>query len=217
METTIKKTVDFFPRTDAELAIWLTVYKEGISVVGAVLGMLPSTITEQEDGGQSLIDAISRVAIKRNELADAVEAKENIKATVSQLIRNEAGIIKRNAAYTSDIGKRLGIVASSQLVDTTTLRPDLKLTPYPGYVSVGFTKQGSQSIHIYSRLQGTTNWEKIAVVKTSPYMDVRPLKEVNKPEVREYAAICSNGNREIGQMSPMLSVVFGGDSGSITQ
>lgn len=219
METTItlRRTDDFLPRTDAQTAIWSKAFLEGIAIVGPLLGMTPAEITVQQDAGQSVVDAIDKVAVKRNELADAVEAKENVKASALQTIRNQIAILKRLPGYTSDIGKRLGIIANSQLIDISTLRPDLKLTAYPGYVSVAFNKQRAHSVHIYSRRHEETSWEKIAVVKTSPYADTRPLKEGNKPEVREYSAICSNGNREIGQMSPMLSVVFGGDIGSITQ
>lgn len=216
VNTTINLSEDFVPTTDAKIIPWANSLMETIPTAGATLGLLPADITKYQDASQALIDAINKVAIKRNELADAIAEKEMIKANSTQLIRQLAGAIKRMDAYSLNIGKQLGLVASSQPVDVTALKPTLKLVAFPGYINVAFNKQRMWTVNIYSRLQGATQWERIGQSKTSPFVDSRPLKEINKPEIREYAAICYNGDREIGQMSEISAVAFGIDSNSIT-
>jgi len=209
--TSVKVSNDFVPSSDNEIGSWAGVLEENISIAGAALGLSATVITESEDAARNLQNGLKRVNVKRSELAEAVEDKERIKAESLLIIRNLAGSIKRMPTYTTAIGGQLGLVANSQAVDVDNLHPELKVTAFPGYVKIAYNKKRMLGVHIYSRVQGSTQWDRIAQSRTSPYKDTRPLKEVNKPEIREYAAICYNGDNEIGQMSPIISITFGTD------
>lgn len=205
-----KKFLKFIPQKTGDKSAWCANYKTKIGTLGVNVGLSADEITGQQNSAQNIIDANNKVQQKKSELGEAVSSKKAAEQTDWQLIRNMANRIKTSTGYTEAIGRELGIVGSGIMLDYSTLRPTIKPTAYPGYISIAFNKQGMLGVSIYVRLKGTTGWEKIATDHTSPYADKRPLAEAGKPEIREYMAVYFDGREDVGQQSDIATIVFGG-------
>lgn len=206
----MKKTKDFFPTSDDRLAVWNASYKENIVVHGPTLGLTAAEVTEQEDAAASIESSVDGLEMKRNQAKEASAFKRRMVKEKGAVLRKCIARMKTHPAYTEEIGRELGIVGPSQTLDISKVKPELKLTVYPGYVSIAFTKQGLEGVVIFSRIKGTLGWEKLGTDFASPFLDKRPLKEANQPEYREYMAMYTNLREAIGQQSDIVTTVFGG-------
>ncbi len=206
----MKILVSYVPKADGQLVIWANTYKEKLGLLGAELGLSEAVIAEQQAAAQSLIDSINKVSRKKAELKEATSAKELAKQTQLQLIRAVATRIKVMPAYTPNMGKELGIIASNHLVDENEVKPIITVVSQPGYVSIGFNKQRMLGVSLFSRLKGELEWNQLCSIKKSPFIDKSPLREDGQPEIREYMAICFNGFGNKGHWSDIATVVHGG-------
>lgn len=177
---------------------------------GPMIGLTADQVTAQQNAAQGIVDKFNKVAQKRSELAEAVEAKQLCRTNEIKTICDAVIGYKRFTGFTDNIGKDLGVIANTLFVDISTLRPTLKCTVYPGYVSVSFNKQNMYGVTIFCRIKGTEGWTELTSKRNSPYKDARPLAEAGKAEHREYMAMCYDGEIDLGQQSDIVSVVFGG-------
>jgi hypothetical protein len=204
------KYVHFIPKADPQLALWAANFKIKIRTLGASLGVTEEQIVALEAVVDRIIQAVTKVEVKRQELETAVSAKEEAKTDDVQLLVDTAVALKRHPNYTASMGSELGIIGSLLTVDPQNLKPVLKPKVYPGKVDLRFNLQKMNCISIYTRLKGSMGWEKLGNDFESPFEDKRPLALVNQPEMREYMAMYFNGREEVGQQSDIVSVLFGG-------
>jgi hypothetical protein len=68
-------------------------------------------------------------------------------------------------------------------------------------VSLNFSKYNSDGVNIYSKRDNDADWQLLHYASISPFMDVRPLLEVGKPELRYYCAVYVVKDKEIGNYS----------------
>ncbi len=94
--------------------------------------------------------------------------------------------------------------------DHNTYKPVIKVSQEADVIKIAFTKKGVDSMAIYSRLRGTSAWNKLAVETTSPYFDSSPLAAPGVAEAREYMARGVLSDEEIGLTSDIASITFGG-------
>ena len=101
------------------------------------------------------------------------------------------------------------------MVETTDLDHDnykAKITKArvsgPGEVTLEFFKGHSsiQGVNIYVRLQGTSEWTKVAFDSQSPYVDTTALALAGKPETREYRIRAVVADVEMGEFSDVTVV-----------
>ncbi|WP_299670817.1 hypothetical protein [uncultured Polaribacter sp.] len=203
-------TRDFIPRTEGQLIIWLTNFKDKIATLGADLGLSPEALTAITADCEALIATITAVETARTDLATAVTAKDNTKKSTISTLRTEIARIKTNPNYTEAIGKDLSIVGETTPQDLNNAKPTLSAEAFPGYVRIKFIKGGFSGVNIYSRIKGSVGWSFLSRDTSSPYEDQRPLENPNVPETREYMAIGLKGDDEIGQESDVVVVVFWG-------
>lgn len=200
----------YVPQTDGDLSVWAASYKEKMGLLGEALGISPDQVAAQQQAAQDIIDTIVKVEIYKGKLKDAVAFRDLVKQSRLQEIRNMATNIKTLPAYTPNMGKDLGIVTTGQAVDLAVLKPLLAVTSFIGYVNVAFNKQRMLGVRVYGRVRGQQQWNLLGMSKSSPFYDEEPLAEEGKPEIREYKAICFDGQYEIGQESDVASLVYGG-------
>lgn len=207
----MKKTYRYFvPSTDAELLRWLNNFKEQIAIVGAILGLPATQISDLQDKAQKGIDALLAVIIKRQEYNDAVLFKNLVRSEEVSFIANAAVVLKRNPLFTENIGGALDIINTIDAQSRFTLQPSVKVNVFPEFVEVRFNKRGQTGVSIFSRIHGTDEWTKIGNAERSPYRDTRPLLVEGKAEVREYMARCYSNDEFVGQNSEVRIGVFGG-------
>jgi hypothetical protein len=206
----MKQFSGFIPRTDGQRTVWAANNKKTMAELGVSLGFSADELSTYETKLQTWIDSINQVETDRTTFGKAVSAKKALSLEVGTLVRATAARIKASPVYTEDMGKDLGIVDNGQQVDVKNVRPSMKVSTGPGYVRLRFNKSGMPAVTIYTRLKGSTGWDKLGNAKNSPYLDKRPLAVANQPETREYMAICFDSANDVGQSSDIVSAVFGG-------
>lgn len=206
----MQQSKDYFPQSDDRAAVWNTNYHEVIAVYGPTLGLAAAEQTEQEDAALAILNAINNFELQRNQAREVGAFKRRMLREKGAIIRKCVARMKTHAAYTENIGLELGIVSSRQTIDISKAKPELKLTVYPGYVSIAFNKQGLEGVVINSRIKGSHGWDRLGTDFASPFLDKRPLAVVNQPEIREYMAMYTNLRESIGQQSDIVTTVFGG-------
>lgn len=200
----------YVPFSDASLAVWAHTYKTKLGQLGEGLGIASDVIAAQQELAQGIIDNINKVDAKKVELKEAVTLKNLVRQNNLQQIRNMAAQIKTLQGYTPNVGNELRIVAMGQAVDYGILKPSLAVTAFKGYVNVAFNKQRMFGVKLYGRLRGELEWKLLGMSRTSPFYDEAPLVEEGKPEIREYKAMCFDGEYEVGLESDVASLIYGG-------
>ncbi len=200
----------YVPAADGNLVVWATTYKEKLGLIGPDLGLSPAEVLELQEAAQAIIDGVNKADIKKVESKEATSAKDLVKQSKLKLIRSAAVRIKTLPAYNHNLGRELGIVGPMQSVDNGNLKPGITAASFPGYVQLSFKKRRMFGITLYGRVKGAQEWQKLEAVKSSPFIDYTPLAEANRPETREYMAVCYDGLQEIGYPSDIVSVVHGG-------
>lgn len=74
-------------------------------------------------------------------------------------------------------------------------------------VEVTFSKQGLDAMKIEYRRKGETAWNLVGVATASPFMHEADPATPGEPEIREYRGTLFQKNQEIGNTSPVYSVI----------
>ncbi len=201
---------DYIPQSDADLSIWLNNYSKTLPTYAAALGLSDDDVVNAQKWCKLIIDAIAASTAAQAAARQAVADKETSITTNVPLLREGIQLGKKGKGYTEAIGKALGIVAPGDTPDFDAYKTVLNAQVFPGHVTVKFTKKGVQGVNIYGRLKGENNWTKLAYDTFSPYVDNRPLGTSGVPETRENMGIGVVHDAEVGQMSDIVQVVFGG-------
>jgi len=198
-----------FPRREGDLVTWLANLKAKIAIHGGTLGLTGQQITDLQNEIQALIDQIQLAEQKKMDAKEATDLKKSKKkntfANLSNLFKNW----KTLTAYTTDIGKDLGIIALPDAFDEHNYKPKISVAIEGGKVHVEFSKAGSDGGNVYSRPRGEPNWIFLGLEIHPPYVDTRPLRQPNVPEEREYQVQGVKHDELIGQPSEIVSIVVG--------
>ncbi len=122
----------------------------------------------------------------------------------------QAAKSKMAGAFTEAIGADLGIIRPESGFDSATFKPVFKVTGQPGTVKIEFTKRETDGVNIYCRLKGQAKFKFVSRDTNSPYEGHTPLAQAGVAEVREYSLRGVINDAEIGQLSDIVSVTYGG-------
>ncbi len=125
-------------------------------------------------------------------------------------MREEIADWKRLAAWTGQIGSELQAVSTATVFDPTAYKPEFTLRIVAGEIRIDWKKKGVDGVAIYARLAGQTQWTRIGVDTSSPYIDGRPLTAPGVAETREYMLCGMIKDEEIGINSEIASIAWGG-------
>ena len=219
------------PRSESELAPWLTNFGQKLATYATTLGITVPEVEQTQVEIDYLIYLINiRLPIVRQTQAATVEYKNFIMngdptialpATlpgtvpppdypaqvlpgVLTRLRKLIQTIKNRPAYTETIGQDLDILSSA-----TTVYPDaptITLTQAAaGAVTIGWNKAGWSGVRFQSRAKGG-EWSDIGIDLHSPFVDTRPLATPFQPEGREYRASYLDGDTPQATFSQVLEV-----------
>jgi len=219
------------PRSESELAPWLTNFGQKLATYATTLGITVPEVEQTQVEIDYLIYLINiRLPFVRQTQAATVEYKNFIMngdptialpATlpgtvpppdypaqvlpgVLTRLRKLIQTIKNRPAYTETIGQDLDILSSA-----TTVYPDaptITLTQAAaGAVTIGWNKAGWSGVRFQSRAKGG-EWSDIGIDLHSPFVDTRPLATPFQPEGREYRASYLDGDTPQATFSQVLEV-----------
>ena len=201
---------DYLPKNDGDMLKWINNFSENLSTYADALGLPPDVVSAMQGNCKNIGSGINDCTQAQAQAKQAVAEKLAILKENTDALRTGIGQFKKNKGFTEAIGKALGVMGVDDPVDPTTYKPKISADVFPGHVTVKFTKKGVQGVNIYSKLKGEENWVKLAFDSYSPYEDNRPLHVPGTPEVRQYVAMGVIHDHEIGQMSDIIQVTYGG-------
>lgn len=201
--------MDFIPSNEPGLVIWLTNYKTKIATIGATIGLTPAEIAAEQALCQGIIDAINASAAKESELLAANVAKNNVKKENIGTLRKSIDGHKKDGKLTEEQVQELKVKGTAAAFDADAYKTVLSVSIVAKQVRVGFEKQGVQGINLYHRKKGSASWLFLARATKSPYIDNIILAAPNQPEHWEYQAYGVMDDKEIGQPSDIVEVVYG--------
>jgi len=225
------------PRTDTELALWLTNFSNtfaahanalgftevDVSAVKADAAMVSYLLGDLLPTYKSALQA--RTSYKNRVMTGPVgtaggalppppttgPAPAAVPPGILPRLRNLVQRIQLAPAYNEVIGRDLGITTpeGGPSAPDTMSRPALKARSNgPGAVQVDFTKEKFDGVIIESRRANESEWHSLGVDSYSPYIDDRPSAEAGKPEVREYRARYILRDQATGEWSDIVTATF---------
>ena len=202
--------MDYIPRQESLLVIWLQNFKAKIVLHATELGLEPAEITALIAFCDSMIAAVKDAGIAKSTYESVVKNKNTVVDGGVSALRSFVGRIKNAEEFTETIGEDLGILTSIDSKDFSVYKPSLRGEAHPGYVLIKFSKKGVDGINLYSRKKGDSEWEKLNLYMFSPCADARPLAIAGQAENREYMGIGVIKDHETGMQSDIISVAFAG-------
>lgn len=201
---------DYIPSGNPQKLLWAKNFAGKLPENKAALGLTDDQVKEAVDEAASVVSAIEDSDSAQATAHEKVNKDNAVISTKIKSLRSKIQNYKTVTGYTNGIGEALQIIGSDTPFDPTTYQPKVEAQTFPGHVTLKFTKKGVDGVNVYERLKGDATWTKLSFDSHSPYVDNRPLAQPAVPEAREYMCIGVIHDAEVGQMSDIVSVVFGG-------
>jgi hypothetical protein len=190
---------DFVPTSDNDLLVWVDHFITKISADNEIAALDLAALTAAKADFHTKIEHLNDAA---GQAKQATADKNECRNHIVNLIRAEARRIKARATYSDGLGAQLGIVGAKDSHDLSTSRPDLSgIDQTDGVVILNFSKYNSDGVNIYSKRDNDADWVLLIRASVSPFIDMRPLLEIGKPELRHYCATYILKDKEIGNYS----------------
>jgi len=195
---------DYVPTADNDFLVWVDHFMSQISSDNEIAVVDMTALTAANADFHAKIAHVNdAAALAKQATAD----KEASHGHLESLVRAEVRRIKARSSYNEGQGAHLGIVGARDSRDLSTSRPELSGTDLSdGVVSISFSKYNSDGVNIYSKRDNDVDWVLLNRANISPFMDVRPLLQIGKPELRDYCAIYVLKDKEIGHYSDEVVV-----------
>ena len=202
---------DFIPQTDGDLVKWLNNYKDKIVSRGPGLGLSAGQIGARGSAIGNFLTQFNAYQAAQSALAaQSIALRETQKALLTSM-RAEIRGLKAHANMTPAITADLEIAGEVSSFDPDTYQAKIKeVKVFPGKVTLVWEKGPLDSMNIYGRLKGQTEWKFVARDTNSPYDDYTALATPGQAEVREYRARGLIRDVEIGQPSDVKTVTYAG-------
>jgi hypothetical protein len=195
---------DFVPTTDNDLLVWVDHFITQISTDNEIAAVDLAALTAAKADFHTKVDHLNDAAAQAKQ---ATADKNDSRNHIVNLIRAEARRIKARSSYSDGQGAHLGIVGARDSHDLSTSHPELSgIDQTNGVVILNFSKFNSDGVNIYSKRDGDADWVLLIRASVSPFIDMRPLLEIGKPELRHYCATYILKDKEIGHYSDEVVV-----------
>jgi hypothetical protein len=202
---------DIIPQSYQNLHDWLENLLPKVPTQGPVLGMTPTEITDFTAVLTTLKTDVDAVLAAQAALDTATGILQQALTDNLPEIRRVIKNMKSSKGYNDGIGADLQIVATAGSFSAETYKPTITAEAFPGYVRIKGKKVGADAFNIYMRLKGQPTFKLIATNRSRfPFDDDSPLAQPGTAETREYQAMGVVADKEIGQPSDIVSVLYGG-------
>lgn len=200
---------DYYPKTEQGRANFLDNLLTQLATVGTTVGMDAPAVTalgsQRAAYRAAVADKVAKKALAQAATATCAAMDKGMEDTVRAHVRR----IKAHAAYTTTIGRQLGIevdASAATILASAPVRPDLEaVSVLHGEVELTFEKNGYTGVEIESQRGAETAWTFLARDTDAPYVDTRPnLGE--GPETRRYRARHLDKDCPTGEYSDVLVV-----------
>ena len=196
----------YFPKKLAQQRAWAVKYKENLPDIGALLGMTPTEIADEQALCQKIIDAIDK-AIQA--MAMAKQANKDKNQTINDamdLMRLNIRNHKSNKAYNEGMGELLGIIGEEDSFDPLTVKTTVTATPTVAGVDIKFELMGCEGGNVYCK-RGNEDQFTFFKHLTHPHsIDTRANIGGAPSEHRQYYVNLVLNDEEVGKSSDIATV-----------
>lgn len=225
------------PRTDTELALWLTNFSNTFATHATALGFTEADVSAvRADAAMvnyllgDLLPTYKTALQARTSYKNLImtgpigmaggalppppttgTAPTTVQPGIVPRLRNLVQRIQLAPSYTEVIGLDLGIAGTDGGPDApdTSPKPVLKArSTGPGTVQLDFSKEKFDGVLVESRRAGDADWQSLGVDNYSPYIDDRPSLEAGKPEVRQYRVRYILRDKATGDWSDIVTATY---------
>ena len=220
----------YLPRADKARAIWLNNFAAKFAAIAATLGFTPAEVTAVNDDATMFNYVMNLIATFTSEKEERVEYKNMLRSgnigssmgtfpTMPAIAAPPAAVpagifpriaqtvqrIKNHPDYTDALGHDLGIIGAEQTIDTSTMKPVLKLVFKGGDWEVQWKKENADAVRIESDNDGT-GFKFLAIDTVPDYTDTTPITAAG---ARKYRAMYIINDELVGQWSDVVSITVG--------
>jgi hypothetical protein len=225
------------PRTDTELALWLTNFSTSFAAYAAALGFTESDVNAVKADAAMLnyvfgdllptyksafqsrtsfknlvVSGPAGIAVVALPLPPVTgTAPALVPAGIIARLRNLVQRIQLSPGYTEEIGLDLGINGpeGGPSAPDSPVKPGLKArSTGPGTVQIDFSKEKYDGVLVESLRDGDGGWQSLGLDSYSPYIDDRPPKVAGKPEARQYRVRYMLRDQPTGEWSDIVTTTF---------
>ncbi|MFM2293859.1 MAG: hypothetical protein RLZZ350_272, partial [Verrucomicrobiota bacterium] len=104
--------------------------------------------------------------------------------------------IKAAPGYADSIGQALQIIGADQVVDLSTMKPGLTTTLDAGAVTIGWAKQGMDSLELW--VDRGAGFVFLAIDTVPDYTDTQPLPAAGQSALWKYKGIYRQNDERVG-------------------
>jgi hypothetical protein len=226
------------PRTDTELALWLTNFSTSFAAYATALGFTEADVNAVKADAAMLNYLVgdllptyksalqSRTSYKNLVVSGPAggasvalplppatgTAPAVVPPGIVPRLRNLIQRIQLSPGYTGEIGLDLGInepAGRGPSAPDTPPKPGAKArSTGPGTVQIDFSKEKFDGVVVESLRDGDDGWQSLGLDSYSPYIDDRPPKVAGKPETRQYRVRYMLRDQPTGEWSDIVTTTF---------
>ena len=220
----------YLPKADKDKAVWLNNFAGKLPSVSTAVGIAAPEVTAVTNDAAMFSYMINLVEIFNTAKEERVTYKNILRdgpvgsiagalpampvvpappaavpAGIFQRLAQLVQRIKNHPNYTEAIGRTLGIIGAEQIIDTTVMKPVLKLVKKGGVIEIQWSKGHATSIIIQVDRDGS-GWKFLAVDTIPHYTDTA---HADAPATWKYRAMYQVGDEPVGQWSDEVRIVVG--------
>lgn len=202
----IKSRIDFIAGSENEYINRAINYKNKLLFYKDILGLSDEKITEETTKIENLVNKKHIKDELQKKTTSEVESFNCIKDKLTRYMRMRRPEIQALPGYTKAIGIDLGLEPSYTFSETDNLTPEIKVTLDGGFPRIKFYKRGTQGLRIYCRINGEGQFSFLNTCTKRSYLDGRPKKDPQEPEIREYYAFFILDDKTVGKQSATVKI-----------
>lgn len=225
------------PRTDTELALWLTNFSTSFAAHATALGFTAADVSAVNADAAMLNYVVGELLPTYKTALQARTSFKNrmvfgpataaaaalppppatgtapalVPTGILPRLRNLVQRIQLAPGYTEDIGLDLGINGpeGGPSAPGTPPKPTVKARSNgPGTVQLDFSKEKFDGVLVEGLRDGEDGWQSLGLDSYSPYIDDRPPKVAGKPEMRQYRVRYMLRDQPTGEWSDIVTATF---------
>lgn len=225
-------SVSFIPSSDNDKGVWLNNFSTKLGTYAASLGVTTTEVTATIDDAAMFQYMLNLQEIYRQTLQNIIGYKNLLKRAVGQQhisasipalpvlgtppasvpegifdrVRKLAARIKASANYTTNIGSDLGIIAPSQTIDQSTLKPEISIRLEAGRPHLKWLKGLTDALDLYVDRNDGNGFVLLGRLMRNEYLDIGSLPATKVIDEWSYKGVYVIADQPVGLYSAISSV-----------
>ncbi|MFA8436087.1 MAG: hypothetical protein ACEPOZ_16335 [Marinifilaceae bacterium] len=205
--TSFRKVNSYIKTNLEEIACKCRNYINKIPLYFELLKQTP----EQKDSDIEVMQRFLDAQKEHNELKIRLKVANsnlrNCKVQVQKLAAQRKQEFSILPEFTRDICEDLGLQSHTVIVETSALKPRLRVTAEGNTPILRFIKKRTDGVRIYRRINHQGHFVFLDVCTTGKYIDRTPNADLNTKEIREYYATYILKGELVGKDSEICDVI----------